>query len=143
MCLLSRPAIPEDSDPRGEFKEGADLPATPLSSRSGESRRVVNSTLAGETQAARSATAEVEWTQVLLRDAMFGDVQVSHLSPFISVFSKSCVAAQQFPHQHVVDAKSLYDTVINGCRRKQSRPPIGGETLHLRGIHRKSGSIVR
>lgn len=52
--------------PRGDAKEGADLQATPLSWRSGKYRRVVNSTLAGETQAASPATAEAEWIQVLL-----------------------------------------------------------------------------
>lgn len=51
--------------PAGEVKYGADLPAVPLAWRSSHCRRVVNFTLAGETQAAVSATAEAEWIQSL------------------------------------------------------------------------------
>lgn len=103
--------------------------------------------MAGETQAALAATAEAEWIQVLLRDAMFGDVQVQgwegHLAPFTSVWSQNCVVAKHLPLQHVVDAKSLYDAVIKDAAGSRADRRTAVDLCILRDVHLKSGSRVR
>lgn len=75
----------------------------------------MNSTLAGETQAALSATAEVEWAKIMVRDILKGDVASTDwqgkLGEFMSLQSEECQAFQKLSHQHIVDAKSLYDTL--------------------------------
>ena len=50
------------------IKEGEEVRVTPLGWRSGKSRRVVNSTLAGEAMAASAALAEAEWIQQIVFD---------------------------------------------------------------------------
>lgn len=49
---------------------GQDIRVTLSSRRSSKYKRVVNSTLAGETQAALSSRAEAEWIQLMLRDVI-------------------------------------------------------------------------
>lgn len=59
---------------QGDVNSGANILAIPIAWLSCRCRRVVNSTLAGETQAALSAAVEVEWAQIMIRDVLKGDV---------------------------------------------------------------------
>ena len=63
------------------------------------------------------AVAEAEWLQVLLRDVLHHDVDGSDwrrsLSPFCSLLrGNSALAAGRQPQAHLVDAKSVFDTVF-------------------------------
>lgn len=124
---------------RGEVKSGANILATPVAWRSCRCRRVVNSTLARETQAALSATDEVEWAQTMIRDVLQGDVVdqkwQEQLGDFVSVQPQDCQAFSRLPHQHVVDAKSLYDTLSKDAAVERTRGPpstsASSETLSL------------
>eukprot|EP00959_Pyramimonas_sp_CCMP1952_P087990 1841052-Pyramimonas_sp.AAC.1 len=90
--------------------------ASILGWRSSKLRRKVTSTLAGETQALSQAVAEVEFLQVLYRDIVFRDVNVSDLcrgaGPFTTVLRSNCRLGSRVEQVHVVDAKSIYDTML-------------------------------
>lgn len=133
--------------PAGEVKYGVDLPAVPLSWRSSRCRRVVISTLAGETQAAVSATTEVEWLQTVLRVVMVGDIQTldwqSKLSPFMHVQSCQCTLAERLGHQHVVDAKSLYDALSKESAGGRTDRRTAVDMNFLREAFHRTGAVIR
>ena len=72
-----------------KISSGATARFNLLSWRSAKIKRVVASTLAGETLALSSAVAELEWIQLLLRDVVIGDIEFgkwqTYLSPFLAV----------------------------------------------------------
>ena len=99
-------------------EEGHRTKVSVLAWKSSKLRRRVASTLAGESLALSAAVAEVQWFQLLWRDAVYGDVvdrsQVSQRAPFLTILSRDCEAPENERQLHVVDAKSCYDALIKG-----------------------------
>eukprot|EP00969_Alexandrium_andersonii_P337259 14906460-Alexandrium_andersonii.AAC.1 len=64
------------------------------------------------------ATAELEYLQVMFRDAVRADVQEpdwqEHLSPCQVVLPSTCSLVSRQEQQQVVDAKSAYDVISRG-----------------------------
>ena len=89
--------------------------ASPMSWRSSKLKRKVYSTFGGETQAMLQAISEVDWIQVMVRDATRHDVELrswrNSLSPHMLVMKKD-VAMDRQPQCTVTDAKSLYDCLL-------------------------------
>ena len=54
----------------------------------------MSSTLAGEALAFNQALSELEWLQMLIRDVLWGDVELSDwtqsLTPFVAVLREDC-----------------------------------------------------
>lgn len=71
---------------------------------------------------------------------MLGAVQVQgwedHLAPFTSVFSQKCVIVQHLSHQHVVDAKTLYDMVLKDVAGNGADRRAAVDLCSLRDMHR-------
>ena len=86
-----------------------------LAWHSAKLKRRVASTLAGETLALSAALAEAEWIQVLLRDIVYGDVEVPDwrrsLAPLSAILRRECSLGGRLLQLHVVDAKSCYDAL--------------------------------
>ena len=86
-----------------------------MSWRSTKLKRKVGSTLAGETLALSSALSEIEWLQIMYRDAVFGDVDVEDWRrstwPFSTVLRAHCALDARQPHASLVDAKSIFDVL--------------------------------
>ncbi|CAK9022106.1 unnamed protein product [Durusdinium trenchii] len=86
-----------------------------LSWRSSKLRRRVASTLAGEALAFNQAISELEWLQVLIRDIVWGDVELTDwtqsLTPFVAVLPDTCKLKGTLDQGLITDAKSLYDTI--------------------------------
>ena len=99
-------------------ESGARTRVSMLAWKSSKLRRRVSSTLAGESLALSAAVAEVQWFQLLWRDALYGDVtdrsSLSRHAPFLTVLSRNCSAPKNERQLHVVDAKSCYDALIKG-----------------------------
>ena len=90
--------------------------ASPITWRSSKLKRKVFSTFGGETQAMLQGVNEVDWLQVMYRDAVFNDVSLSSwrnsLSPHMLVLRGECELADRQGQCSVVDAKSLYDCLL-------------------------------
>ena len=90
--------------------------ASPMTWRSSKLKRKVFSTFGGETQAMLQGVNEVDWLQVMYRDAVFNDVSLSSwrnsLSPHMLVLRGECELADRQGQCSVVDAKSLYDCLL-------------------------------
>ena len=89
--------------------------ASPLAWRSSKLKRKVFSTFGGETQAMLQSIAEVDWLQVMMRDATHHDVELrewrSSLSPHMLVMKSDIRACSRQPQCSVTDAKSLFDSL--------------------------------
>ena len=89
--------------------------ASPMSWRSSKLKRKVYSTFGGETQAMLQAISEVDWIQVMVRDATRHDVELrswrNSLSPHMLVMKKD-ISSDRQPQCTVTDAKSLYDCLL-------------------------------
>ncbi|CAE7202644.1 unnamed protein product [Symbiodinium sp. CCMP2456] len=94
----------------------AKVKATPLSWRSSKLKRKVFSTFGGETQAMLQGIAEADWLQVMIRDAVYHDIELNEwrncLSPHMLVMKGDYKAPHRQPQCSVADAKSLYDCVL-------------------------------
>eukprot|EP00959_Pyramimonas_sp_CCMP1952_P156567 3274361-Pyramimonas_sp.AAC.1 len=62
------------------------------------------------------AVAEVEYLQILYRDVVFQDVDIQHhhrcSGSFTTVLRSDCRLGSRKHQVHVVDAKSIYDTML-------------------------------
>ncbi|CAE7346579.1 RE1 [Symbiodinium natans] len=89
--------------------------ATPLAWRSSRLKRKVFSTFGGETQAMLQAINEVDWLQIMMRDAVQHDIELNKwrnsLSPHLLIMKGDMRATKQ-PQCSVTDAKSLYDCIM-------------------------------
>ena len=98
--------------PIGENK----VRATPLSWRSSKLKRKVFSTFGGETQAMLQGISEADWLQIMIRDAVHNDIELSEwrngLSPHMLVMKGECRSPERQPQCSVTDAKSLYDCIL-------------------------------
>ena len=90
--------------------------ASPIAWRSSKLKRKVFSTYGGETQAMLQGVNEVDWLQVMYRDATAHDVELGHwrnsLSPHMLVMRGQCSMADRQQQCSVTDAKSLYDCLL-------------------------------
>ena len=90
--------------------------ASPITWRSSRLKRKVFSTFGGETQAMLQGVNEVDWLQVMYRDATKHDVSLScwrnSLSPHMLIMRGQCSLADRQGQCSVTDAKSLYDCLL-------------------------------
>jgi hypothetical protein len=90
--------------------------ASPMAWRSSKLKRKVFSTYGGETQAMLQGVNEVDWLQIMYRDATAHDVQLKNwrnsLSPHMLVMPGECVLGGRQQQCSVTDAKSLYDCLL-------------------------------
>ena len=90
--------------------------ATPIAWRSSKLKRKVFSTYGGETQAMLQGVNEVDWLQVMYRDATYHDVTLDNwrasLSPHMLVMRGQCHLGGRQQQCSVTDAKSLYDCLL-------------------------------
>ena len=90
--------------------------ASPIAWRSSKLKRKVFSTYGGETQAMLQGINEVDWLQVMYRDAVFNDVKLENwrcsLSPHMLVMRGQCELGGKQQQCSVTDAKSLYDCLL-------------------------------
>ncbi|CAE7241240.1 Abcb1 [Symbiodinium sp. CCMP2456] len=91
--------------------------ATPVAWRSSSKlKRKVFSTFGGETQAMLQGVNEVEWLQIMYRDAIFNDIQLDQwrnsLSPHLVIMKSAAHLPARQPQISVTDAKSLFDCLL-------------------------------
>ena len=98
-----------------------------ISWRSTRVKRVVASTLAGETLALSASIAELEWLQILFRDVVYADVNHSRwqesCGPFAAlVRDSSALSSARQDSALIVDAKSVFDALLkNSANSQQDR----------------------
>lgn len=84
--------------------------------RSSKLKRKVFSTFGGETQAMLQGVNEVDWLQIMYRDAVQHDVSIrswrNSLSPHMVVMRGECRMGGRQQQCSVTDAKSLYDCLL-------------------------------
>ena len=119
--------------------------ASTLMWRSARCKRAVNSTLAGETIAMSSALADAEWAQIVIQDILDQAVTLRDTTrgtlQFQVVLRSNCTLSKRLPHDHSIDAKSVFDALIKECegsrqdRRTAVDLAIVRETLKAQGSH--------
>lgn len=99
--------LPEGSQP---------VKASPIAWRSSKLKRKVFSTFGGETQAMLQGVNEVDWIQIMYRDATKHDIMLkswrNSLSPHMLVVGSDCTLPERQPQCSVTDAKSLFDCLL-------------------------------
>ena len=126
-------------------RQGVHSKASTLMWRSARCKRAVNSTLAGETIAMSAALADAEWAQIMIQDVLDQTVTVRNTTggtlPFQVVLRSNCTLSKRLPHDHSIDAKSVFDALIKECagnrqdRRTTVDLAIVRETLKAQGSH--------
>ena len=103
--------------------------------------------MAAEVQACSSALAEAEWIQALIKETCFDQSPApgweSSVGPFVSVLSKDREMGRDLCHQHVVDAKSLYDCLSKDVAGGRSDRRAGIDMAIVRDSLRHSASTIR
>ena len=127
---------------------GQPAKASLISWRSTRVKRVVASTLAGETLALSASLAEIEWLQVLFRDVVYSDVDhanwAASTGPFGAILKTGSSLNARQDAAAVVDAKSVFDTLTRntaGSSKQDKRTAI--ELSIVKESLRHSGSKVR
>ena len=100
-----------------KLPEGTEkVKASPMTWRSSKLKRKVFSTFGGETQAMLQGINEVDWLQIMYRDAVQHDVSIrswrNSLSPHMVVMRGECRMGGRQQQCSVTDAKSLYDCLL-------------------------------
>jgi len=120
---------------------------SPISWRSTRVKRVVASTLAGETLALSASLAEMEWLQILYRDVVFSDVDPSSweksLGPFGALLREGCTLNSRQDSASIVDAKSVFDSLSKNTASSKQDRRTAIELSICRDSMRASGSKVR
>ena len=121
--------------------------ATPITWRSSKLKRKVFSTFGGETQAMLQGVNEVDWLQVMYRDATCHDVELKEwrnsLSPHMVIMRGDIQRLQRQPQCSVTDAKSLYDCLLRGNPSgKQDRKSALELAIILRDLQ-ETRSMIR
>ena len=116
--------------------------------RSGKSRRVVNSTLAGEAMAASAALAEAEWIQQIIFDVCFNRVPAPEwfrkTGPFATMWREgSELHNRRLEHQHVVDAKAVFDSLSKEAAGSALDRRAAIDLAIIRDSLQDSGSQIR
>ena len=95
---------------------GQSIKASPITWRSSKLKRKVLSTFGGETQAMLQGVSEVDWLQILYRDAVFHNVQIREwresLKPHAVLLRDNCNLHSRQQQCVVTDAKALYDCIL-------------------------------
>ena len=82
-------------------------------------KRVVSSTLAGETLSLSGSLAELEWLQVMYRDIIHNDVDPTDwfksTGPFAALLRDGSTLNNRQESTVIVDAKSVFDTLTRNC----------------------------
>ena len=100
------------------------------------SRRMVSSTLAGETLFLTQGVAELEWMQTLYRHVQFGDVTApgcdAKLEPYSIALNQTSEIASRQPSLPLVDAKIVFDTSMDqtGGSKHDRRTAVDLSLLH-------------
>ena len=101
------------------IRQGIHSKASTLMWRSARCKRAANSTLAGETIAMSAALADAEWAQIMIQDILNQTVTVRDTTggtlPFQVVLRNNCTLSKRLPHEHSIDAKSVFDALIKEC----------------------------
>ena len=102
-------------------------------------------TLAGETIAMSAALADAEWAQIMIQDTLnqtvTGRDKTGGNLPFQVVLRSNCTFSKRLPHDHSLDAKSVFDALTKECagsrqdRRTTVDLAIVRETLKAQGSH--------
>ena len=121
--------------------------ASPIAWRSSKLKRKVFSTYGGETQAMLQGVNEVDWLQVMYRDATSHDVQLCNwrcsLSPHMLVMRGQCTLGGRQQQCSVTDAKSLFDCLLREHPTgKQDRKSALELSIVLRDLQ-ETKSMVR
>jgi hypothetical protein len=128
-------------------KAGALIRTSLLSWRSGKCRRVVSSSLGGETLSASSALAEAEWIQAMLADVLRNDLVTSQPwkaeHPFVMVLSSESELGSRIGHDHVIDAKSAFDALIKDSAGSRHERRTAVELAIIRQTMKTRGSRIR
>ena len=129
-------------------RQGVHSKASTFLWRSALCKRAVNSTLAGETIAMSAALADAEWAQIMIQDILDQTVTVRDKTggnlPFQVVLRRNCTLSKRLPHDHSIDAKSVFHALIKECagnrqdRRTTVDLAIVRETLKAQGSHIRS-----
>ena len=110
-------------------------------------KRVVASTLAGETLALSAAIAEAEFLSVMYRDALFGDVDRKDwrktLSPMHCVMKDGSSLKLPNGSLSIVDAKSIFDVLQKDCSGSKADRRTSIELSIIRESMSRLGSSVR
>jgi len=131
------------------IQKGTVARASVLAWRSSRCKRVMSSSLAAETDALSKATAEVEWLQILLRDAVWFDINVRDWSRSLHPYLSFCPEqgelrkVQKVLHQHAVDAKSIYDALQSHSPGSRQCRRSALELALVRSRFSELGSIIR
>ena len=130
-----------------ELMTGQNARVSPLSWRSTRVKRVVASTLAGETLALSASLAEMEWLQVLYRDIMFHDVNSlswgDTLGPVVSILRDSSALTARQSSTSVVDAKSVFDVLTRNTAGSKEDKRTAIELAIIKESLRHSKSQIR
>ena len=122
--ILTAEKLPEGKTP---------VRASPLAWRSSKLKRKVFSTFGGETQAMLQGVNEVDWLQVMYRDATKHDVQLSawrdSLSPHMVITRGQCTLGGRQQQCSVTDAKSL-NLLRENPRTRNHLARSSGHTFH-------------
>ena len=122
--LVDQDGLPADATQGGWIVLAAErlpvgktsIKASPISWRSSKLKRKVFSTFGGETQATLQGVNEVDWLQIMCRDALFHDVQLkswrNSLSPHMILMREMVSTPARQSQCAVTDAKSLYDCLL-------------------------------
>ena len=120
--------------------------ATPVAWRSSKLKRKVFSTFGGETQAMLQGVNEVEWLQIMYRDAIFHDIKLDQwrnsLSPHLLIMKESADMPARQPQISVTDAKSLFDCLLREHPQgRQDRKSALELAIILRDLRETKSSV--
>ena len=123
------------------IRQGVHSKPSTLIWRSARCKRAVNSTLAGETIAMSAALADAESAQIMIQDVLDQDVTVRDKTggtlPFQVVLRSNFTLSKRLPHDHSIDAKSVFDALIKECAGSLMAVDLAivRETLKAQGSH--------
>ena len=92
-----------------------------------------------------AAHEEKDWAQIMIQDILDQTLTVRNTTggtlPFQVVLRSNCTLSKRLPHDHSIDAKSVFDALIKECagnrqdRRTAVDLAIVRETLKAQGSH--------
>ena len=116
---------------------------SPMAWRSSRLRRVVSSTLAGETLALCQGVAEMEWLQAIWQDVVFNRAVRDGWEDQVLDFSVILREAGPLGSVAVVDAKSVFDTLVKSTAGSKQDRRTSIDLALLRDRFAKEGISIR